>query len=279
MFWPKPRMVYRSMGVGPGPDRVGAGVMDKAGIGVDHLNYRAPTYSLVYVLRGRGSYIDEHGRSFELGPGSCFQRLPGVLHTTTCPDPHSRWLEGFYDLGPTLYAGLAAMHVIRPEPRVFDRGLDEAVARRLDELCSALERASERRLPELCVELVAEVVHAQVSAVAALPAKDDEIERACRTLGDHCAERVNLRDWCEREGLDYERFRKHFQQKMGVSPGQYRIRRRLDRACQLLQTTDHSIDRIAGELGYSSPYEFSAQFSRRMGMPPSRYRLLGRPPA
>ncbi|HEV8246966.1 MAG TPA: AraC family transcriptional regulator, partial [Polyangiaceae bacterium] len=104
-----------------------------------------------------------------------------------------------------------------------------------------------------------------------------ELERACRALADQASERRTLRDWCQRQGHDYERFRKAFQQRMGVSPGQYRIRRRLDRACQLLQATDDTIERIAAELGYTSPYEFSAQFSRRMGMPPSRYRLLGRP--
>jgi AraC family transcriptional regulator, arabinose operon regulatory protein len=269
-----PRTLYRSMGEAVGPERIGCGFMDKSGVSTDLAYYRAPTYSLVYLLRGRGRYVDEHGRVHALEAGSCFQRIPGVPHSTH-PDPNSGWFEGFYDLGPGLFAALAAMRVIKTSPIVFHIGVEPARVRRLDRLCNAVEAAGEPELATLCADVIAEIVSAQARAQNPEPAAD-AVDRACQLLGARVSDRQNLEAFCFREGLDYETFRKQFRRRTGVSPAQYRIRRRIDRACELLQTSSRTVERIALELGYASPYEFSAQFARRMGMPPSKYRRLGK---
>jgi AraC-like DNA-binding protein len=152
---------------------------------------------------------------------------------------------------------------------VWAWGLARERVERFAGLLADLERAGEGRLPALCARLIALAVEAQPATTAA---GDDAIDRACRALAEQATKRLDLRAWCRREGLDYERFRKDFQQRMGMPPGQYRIRRRLDRACELLHTTDRPLSAIATELGYRSPYEFSAQFRARLGVPPSRYR-------
>ena len=43
-------------------------------------------------------------------------------------------------------------------------------------------------------------------------------------------------------------------------------------AARLLQTTDATVDAIAGRVGYSSEYAFSKAFKRELGVPPARYR-------
>jgi AraC-like DNA-binding protein len=243
--------------------------MDKAGTTFDHRDYAAPTYSLSYVLRGRGTYLDERGRSWVLEVGSFFQRLPGVCHSTRL-DQGSRWLEVFVDLGPMLYAALAGIQVIRPEPRCFPTDGRHNLGDRMLAFTEELEQASEPDLARLCPQAIRLVVDAQRLAE---PPSDDLIERACRALAEGATERGSLRDFCRQQRLDYDAFRRIFQKRLGISPGQYRIRRRLDLACQMLQQTDRSIVEIATELGYTSPYEFSAQFRRRMGVAPSRYRI------
>lgn len=261
-------MVYRSMGDAP-MARIGAGIMDKAGMSADHTDYDAGTWSLVYVLRGRGTYRDADGTAYALGPGWCFQRVPGRRHTTVI-DPASRWLEAFIDCGVSLAQALQQLRAIPVQPPAWEWGLRAERVARFGELAAELADAGERRLPALLVRLLA-------LAVEAMPGsperhREDAIDRACRLLAEEAGARLDLRTWCRREGLDYERFRKDFQRRLGVPPGQYRIRRRLDRACALLQSTDRSIADIATELGYATPYEFSAQFRARLGRPPSAYR-------
>ena len=61
---------------------------------------------------------------------------------------------------------------------------------------------------------------------------------------------------------------------MGVSPGDYRIRRRIDRAQRLLMDPERQIKDIAAELGYPGPAAFSAQFNRFAGYSPNLFRRL-----
>ena len=73
-------------------------------------------------------------------------------------------------------------------------------------------------------------------------------------------------------GLSYERIRKLFMKQIGVSPHAYRIRRRLDRACELLREGKASVSEIAERLGYADPFTFSRQFTKERGTSPSAYR-------
>lgn len=266
---PEARTVYRTLGSAGPWSRIGCGVMDKSGVRVDQRDARPPTWSMIYVLRGRGWYEDDGGRSWPLAPGDCFVRIPERRHSTVL-DPASGWRECFVDLSPQLWRALSGMQVLRDDPPVWRWGLSTERVARFEALLGDLERAGENSLPALAVRVLHLAVEAQPapSQVGA----DDAIERACRALAEQATHRDQLRAWCRREGLDYERFRKEFQRRTGVSPGQYRIRRRMDRACELLHTTDRPLAEIAAELGYRSPYEFSAQFRARMGVPPSRYR-------
>lgn len=266
---PLPRTVYRTMGRGTAWDRIGAGIMDKQGVSVDHREYRPRTWSLVYVLRGRGAYRAADGRHWQLEPGACFQRVPGRAHSTVL-EPDSGWVEAFIDLGPTLHQALAAMQVLAEEPPVWMWGHEAGRVARFSALIDDLADAGEARLPGLCVRILGLAVDALRRPGA--DGEDDAVDRACQLLADQAATRLDLRSWCRRERLDYERFRKAFQRRLGMPPGQYRIRRRMDRACELLQTTDRSVAAIAAELGYATAYDFSAQFRARMGVPPSRYR-------
>ena len=63
-----------------------------------------------------------------------------------------------------------------------------------------------------------------------------------------------------------------FKQMSGYSPVQYLLRRRIGEAQTLLITTELSVARIAEMVGYDSQSYFNLQFTKKVGMPPSRYR-------
>ena len=58
----------------------------------------------------------------------------------------------------------------------------------------------------------------------------------------------------------------------GLSPIQYLNRRRLEDACQLLETTDCSISEIAAQTGFSSQSYFTQIFRKFYGMTSVQYR-------
>jgi AraC-like DNA-binding protein len=69
-----------------------------------------------------------------------------------------------------------------------------------------------------------------------------------------------------------------FAQFLGEPPLTYLARWRLQLAAKRLQTTRHTIVRVASESGYESEAAFNRAFRREFGLPPAQYRkkILGR---
>ncbi|HKA56995.1 MAG TPA: AraC family transcriptional regulator [Gemmatimonadales bacterium] len=72
-------------------------------------------------------------------------------------------------------------------------------------------------------------------------------------------------------------FIRQFEALFGVTPHQYRIQVRLDRAKQLLAAQRRSVTGVCMEVGFSSLGSFSALFSRRVGEAPRDYRRRVQP--
>lgn len=57
-----------------------------------------------------------------------------------------------------------------------------------------------------------------------------------------------------------------------IYPVKYLVRRRIESACAMLLDRSVPMKTIAGKLGYPSPYAFSAQFKKFMGVSPLQFR-------
>ena len=71
-------------------------------------------------------------------------------------------------------------------------------------------------------------------------------------------------------------FARIFTRSMGTAPGQYLINLRIEKAKELLISTDHRIGEIALLVGFSSQGHFDVFFKRKIGVTPSEYRLSQR---
>ncbi len=72
-------------------------------------------------------------------------------------------------------------------------------------------------------------------------------------------------------------FTRRFEAVFGLTPHQYRIRWRLERAKHLLVLGNDSVTDICLDVGFTSLGSFSALFSRRVGVTPSAFRRSYRP--
>jgi AraC-like DNA-binding protein len=75
-------------------------------------------------------------------------------------------------------------------------------------------------------------------------------------------------------GVGYSYFRREFKRQTGFSPKQYRIEIRHRRTKELLRNSKLMVKEISEQLGYSSPYHLSLDFSKRTGLPPTRWRTI-----
>jgi len=268
------QLVFRSLGEPTFRQRIGCGFMHKTGVTGDEVNSRFSTYALVYVIRGRGHYVCEDGQKISLQEGSLFQRFPGVVHSTLL-DPESRWLECFLDLGEDIYRALVSMRIVLTGEPVYWIPPGSGVEDEFFRLMISLKTAAERDLPRCSMEVLQ-----YCASLLELAREGDDpvwnrIERSCQDFSGMLDQRPDLKEYCRSRGWGYESFRKHFVRKMGVSPGQYIIQRRIDEACRLLRSGRLTVKETAVKLGYRSPYEFSAQFRRLTGWSPGSYRRAG----
>jgi AraC family transcriptional regulator len=67
-------------------------------------------------------------------------------------------------------------------------------------------------------------------------------------------------------------FARAFKESTGLSPHQYVLRRRVERALQMLKETPTNLVDIAYDLGFSSQGHFTTVFSKIVGVSPSSYR-------
>jgi AraC-like DNA-binding protein len=67
-------------------------------------------------------------------------------------------------------------------------------------------------------------------------------------------------------------FSRSFRQAFGETPHQYLLRRRIERAKELLRGTEHSVTEICLSVGFQSLGSFSTAFRSLVGEPPTAYR-------
>jgi AraC-like DNA-binding protein len=102
-------------------------------------------------------------------------------------------------------------------------------------------------------------------------------EARCFLL-EHAAEPVDLPALAKRLGYSYSRFRTLFKRETGLSPRQYQLEIRINRANDLLSCSDQTVSQIADRLGFCSVYYFSRMFRERTGRRPSDVRSRAAPP-
>lgn len=71
-------------------------------------------------------------------------------------------------------------------------------------------------------------------------------------------------------GMSLSSLHRHFKAVTGMSPLQYQKRLRLQEARRRLAAQQHSAASIAFAVGYESPSQFSREYRRMFGVPPSR---------
>jgi AraC-like DNA-binding protein len=100
-----------------------------------------------------------------------------------------------------------------------------------------------------------------------------------RDLADaRYAEPIKVSDMARAAGLSPAHFSRSFQRTFGVSPHQYLLTRRLERAAALLRNTDRTVTDICFLVGLDSVGSFTTSFRRVFGTTPTAYRAA-HPPA
>lgn len=91
-------------------------------------------------------------------------------------------------------------------------------------------------------------------------------------------EPLSLGDIAAHAKISVRTLNRRFREQLATTPQQCLLSLRIQRTKELLETTDMSVERIAGEVGFGSTVTLRQHFARRVRIPPYRYRARFRSP-
>ncbi len=224
-------------------------------------------FGISYLLAGSGSILDPSGgspRRVQTGDlvrfthyesrTHCLTPEPGLLECTVCFDLSSgrrMQQDGLWvDRGPVTAIGVAP-ELVQAFLSLFQAMAYGGIAHvdlrwRLVQLLALAEQAAEAADPESGL-----------------------VAKAKRLLAERLEPSFSVADAARLLTCSPVQLHRRFLRATGVTPGRWQLRRRLDRATELLR--EHPVNAVAGMLGYTDPAVFSRQFRKEFGVVPKAW--------
>lgn len=235
-----------------------------------------PGSQLLCIHAGRGEFESALTRRVVIPPGTTILLHPGIWHRYR-PLPGTGWTESWIELRGGQMDRLRKNGTFDPAKPLFR-----------PPLTSGMELAWERAFEMAWTKPPGFTVHLGLIALELLlrlqekspaphvPRHIEEMVSQAQTLlsADAAADGPTVEELARQLGVGYSYFRRAFKKQTGFSPKQYHNEVRFRRVKGLLANTALSIKEIAAQLGYSSPYHLTKDFSLRAKMPPSQWRAL-----
>jgi AraC-like DNA-binding protein/mannose-6-phosphate isomerase-like protein (cupin superfamily) len=230
-------------------------------------------------------YLQAHGvtrwavgkRAFSLLPGHLFAVAPGVRHRMS---EESGGNHHFYyaavDPAPVLARRPSLATTWQHTGPVIHQADGRALADPFDDLMREL--AAQRQFLAEGITLAVDRLIVEITRllVPSRPAPQLTVHPAItrvREMLDQDYDRAwTLRQLADRVGLAPTYLAGLFTSEMGDAPHRYLLRRRVDRARRMLETTDLSVTTIGIDVGFGSGQHFARAFRRLTGCSPREYR-------
>ncbi|OWA34399.1 AraC family transcriptional regulator [Saccharibacillus sp. O16] len=172
-----------------------------------------------------------------------------------------------YPDGLPSVGGRSANYVLDGDPALID-----AVAR----LVSCLDEPGDGRLlaslaeNEIFIRLLRSPIGVYVAETVLNGSDAQRVAKAIDWLRDHFAESLKMADLADMVHLSESSFREYFKSVTSMSPLQYQKALRLQEARRLMLAGERDATAACRLVGYISDSQFSRDYSRFFGSPPSR---------
>lgn len=232
-------------------------------------------YQLLYLTGGEGIFESVNQKQVKIKAGDIYLVFPNEWHTYH-PIPSKGWKSywiGFKgkNMDDRVKAGF--LSVQKP---IYHVGFSDDIVRLYDTAlkCAMQEAAySQQMLAGIVNHLLGLMYSLERNILLNKNFENvDMVNKARMMIREHIESSLSIQQIAEQLGVGYSNFRKLFKEYTGISPALYQQDLKLQRAKELLCTTEISIKEIAYQLNFDSPDYFSAKFKTKTGRKPSDFR-------
>ena len=233
---------------------------------------------LIYCMEGEGWFrID--GNIYKVRANQYFILPPNRPHSYGADKEHPWTIYWIHFTGPhaSIYSeGMQQPHDIQPS-------LNSRISERqhiFEEIFSTLEHSTEleslRYASSLLHYYLASMrylsLYRNASPIAARQSAVSLLDAVRHYMQENLERRITLEQIASYTGYSPSHFSLLFKQQTGESPLAYLNRLKIERARQLLKTTDMRINQICHKIGFDDSYYFSRLFKQQVGVSPKQYR-------
>ena len=238
------------------------------------------SYVLHMVMKGKGK-LYKNGKVYEIQAGEAFLIYPKeeTVYQADSEQPwHYMWI-GFHGFSADEFmerAGFLPEHPVRvcqdmPQIR-------QAMGRMLD--AGGLSYSNELMRMSSLYHVLALLTKDQEEPAVSKSAQDSSsdahyVRTAINLLLDSYKQGIRVDEVARAIGISRNYLTTIFKKEMNVSPQEFLMNYRMEKAGSLLLSTSELVSTIAYEVGYSDALSFSRAFRRHYGVSPSEYRLTG----
>jgi AraC-like DNA-binding protein len=233
-------------------------------------------YQIIYVTAGRGYFESEAttGRS-RIERGSIVLLFPGIRHRYA-PDSKTGWVEHWIECRGSCFDRAKEKGLIKPERPVLRVGISPDLMNCFQR-CHALAQRrgsnNQAMLSTLGLHILS-VLQSAVKSRGNFARRIDEIIFEAQSLIEGTyQETLSMEQLARQLHVGYSYFRQAFKARTGLSPKQYQLQIRLQKAQELLLNTSKSVKEIAEILGFDSAYHLSNQFKKHLDLAPRIWKV------
>ena len=236
-------------------------------------------YQLLYQPEGEGVFSSAHLPETKIKAGDIFLLFPGEWHSYH-PSGTKGWKSYWIGFKGKNIDDRVKAGFLSPEKPIYHVGYsNEIIALYEEAYKTAQEEAAfaQQTMAGIVNHLIGKMYSLERNIVLSKDAKHvDMINKARLRIRETLEDTLTIQEIAQELGISYSSFRKLFKEYTGMAPAMYQQSLRLQRAKELLSTTDESIKEIAYRLNFESPDYFSAKFKNQTGMKPSDFRNMTR---
>ncbi|HAN22075.1 MAG: hypothetical protein A2Y15_07630 [Clostridiales bacterium GWF2_36_10] len=230
-------------------------------------------YHLVhYIHKGKGIFHAD-GREYHLKEGQMFFIFPGNISYYVADelDPWEYYWLGFG--GGSANQLLCQVGVTQQNP-IFNCMNKPQMVHCLQSMIQNYNNNPSHlmRFTGLMYTFISYLMDECLDSVPSLRSTDQYFNRAAEYIGQNYSHSLTVEEVADFVGIDRKYLFFIFKKNCSLSPKDYIIKFRMDKACELMGNKALSISTIAHSVGYSDALLFSKMFKKSLGKSPTDYR-------
>jgi AraC-like DNA-binding protein len=232
-------------------------------------------YQIIYITKGEGVFESINCGQQLIKQGTILFLFPGEWHRFK-PDSETGWDEFWVGFKGTIIENIEHHHFISKENPILEIGLHDSI---IELFINIIDKTKAERTGYQ--PLVSGIVMHLLGKIHSLTKQQrfhDEditetiINQARIIFRTNIEQDIPMDKIAEELNVSYAWFRKAFKAYTGISPHQYMLQLKIEKAKMLLLDQSKTIKEIAFGLNFESAFYFSKFFKEKVGISPELYR-------